>query len=139
MKHNTGHNACIKCSTFHLSSLGRTSCYDTYQERYQGLYKTSSKIFILICSIGALMSSFVIMLFTIQSRTPVVKSSDLKNTFVQLFLMTVFFITFPLLMIGRPNYHTYFARPVVVGFTFTIIVAILFVKVQKLLSIFKSK
>ena len=139
MKENTGTNPCIKCPEFYFSSIDRTNCYDPYQEVYLSIYKTSSKIFIIICSVGILLSMFVTILFIIHSKTPVVKSSDAQNTFLQLLLISLFFITFPFLMIGRPSYYICFARPIIVGFTFTIIVAILFVKVQKLLSIFKSK
>jgi len=59
-------------------------------------------------------------------------------TITQIAIFLFFFITFPIVMIGKPSDITCFLRPMVFGYTFNIVSCILLVKSMKLLRIFNT-
>ena len=93
------------------------------------------KIYFMM-SIGVVAVLFVSICFAIKRKTPVVKSSNIPMTCIQLFCQGLLYVA-PCMFIGKlnPLYCTF--RPVILGCLGTVIVGVVFTKVNFLLSIFQ--
>ena len=139
IKEEQSYGFCKPCKGINISNTERTKCYDPYVDEYLDYDDLVTILTLSVCGIGIIFSIMVIIVFIIFRKTPCVISSDYRISLFQLSVSIIFYIGYPLIMIGKPLKETCIARPIFVGFCFSLNIAITITKVQKLLFAFKAK
>lgn len=133
-----GNTKCIRCERGYKANANKTTCEDTYRVVYIRYHDTKSIMMLLFSFITCVAIATTIVLFNKYRLTPVMKSSNVPLTFLQLSCQFVLLITLPFIFIGRPHIWTCALRPITIGLLLTIATGITLSKVQSLLHVFKS-
>ena len=135
-KYGYGNHKCQSCPRRYIPSTDRTYC-SLVVRRSTDTHKYTTYF---LCSVGVLSCIVFIIIFTLNSDTPVVKSSDYKLCIIQIITHLLLFIQL-LLFTVHPHFYKFICilRPVGVGFLLTLVLSITFSKIQRLLFIFQAK
>ncbi|XP_057296262.1 vomeronasal type-2 receptor 116-like [Hydractinia symbiolongicarpus] len=134
-----GTQPCEPCSGLTIPVYDATSCYDPYKETFVD-YKNPTAIFALaLAGCGMCIALFIFMVFFKYRKTPCVKSTDSRRTFVQLINTIFFYPIFIMLVMTKPTIVTCTAIPFYVGLAFTLVCSITLAKTQRLLFAFQAK
>ena len=139
IKATYGSAMCKPCNNITVSNHARTVCIDPYRSIFLRYNSTPSYVAISISIVG-ITYGLIVMITLIRYRfTPVVKSFNLPLYLFQLTAHVLLFLMIPLGYIDKPNAIKCIFRNGSAGFLMVIICSVIFVKVQKLVFIFKSK
>jgi len=131
---------CLPCLHRTLSNDDQSGCYDPFIKIFLRFgNKIEEIIAIAVCCTGSLFSITVIVIFIILRKTPFVKAADLPSTVLHLILMSLIFITFPILFVGEPTQLKCTLQPIGVLLLCTCPTTIILMKSQKILVAFKTK
>ena len=139
IKATYGSTVCKPCNNITVSNHARTVCIDPYKSIFLRYNSTPGYVTISISIVGLTYSLIVIITLIRYRYTPVVKSFNLPLSLFQLAAHVLLFIMIPLIYISKPNAIKCLFRNGLAGFLMVIICSVIFVKVQKLVFIFKSK
>ena len=134
-----GNAKCKLCERGWISNTNKTYCIDTYRNLSSDLTDDSS---IIMLSVSCTMLSGIsssIFLFIKHRETPIIKSSNIILSFLQLTAHLLTVIVMPFLFIGEPNVHICILKPVCVGLLLTLSTAVTLSKTTTFLKIFQSK
>ena len=135
-KYEYGNHKCQSCPRRYIPSTDKTYC-SLVVRRVTDTHKYTTYF---LCAVGVLSCIVFIIIFILNSDTPVVKSSDYKLCIIQLITHLLLFIQL-LLFTVHPHSYKFICilRPVGVGFLLTLLLSITFSKIQRLLFIFQAK
>ena len=139
VKSYSGNGKSQQCLRGWLANRYKTMCFDTYINLSIRFTDESSVVMLSVS--GMLLSgiSSTIFLYIRYHETPVVKSSNLILSCIQLSSQLLLVIVMPFLFIGTPNTLIRSLRPVFVGLLLTISTSITLCKTRTLLRKFSSK
>jgi len=140
VKYENGSRACQKCGMYKKSNNARTRCVDKYTKHYLLSEKDwTGKVLLFLSVLLILFIMLCAFIFIRNIETPVVRSSDIKLSFMLLtgHLMVVVFLCF--MFFGLPTPTKCLLRPYFFGIPFTFIKALHISKLQKFLMIFYAK
>lgn len=137
VKSTTGQDNCRKCQEGYVSNVQRTNCVKLKSdylawENEEGISAT------LLAIIGLIISTGVLAVFFKYRDTAVVKASNRELSFVHLGCFLAIFVL-PFLMIGKPTVAGCTMLPLFFGIPFTLCTAIMLLKTDRLLRIFKAR
>ena len=139
VKLTKGLGRCFLCPDITKSNNERTKCVDPYNNNYLEWRNTSTIIPICLSVAGMLFCFLTIVLFIKFRSTPVVTSSNFISSFLQIISVLIFFMIFPVIIVGKPSTFCCKIQPIFVGLIFTLIIATLLTKVQNALTVFRAK
>ena len=138
VKLNIGNGICNPCSPGWLANINKTQCYDTYKNLALLFTDDSATLILSLSAILVVSISFTFFLYLKYRSTPVVKSSNLLLSVVQLVSQFVLAVIMPFIFIGTPNVSSCTLRPLLVGLLLTISASVTNSKTRTLLRIFDS-
>lgn len=132
-----GQNPCEKCEEGFVSNAPRTICVKLKSdylkwENAEGISTT------ILAVIGLIISNGVLAVFYKYRDTALVKASNRELSFVHLVCIVAIFVL-PFLMIGKPTVAGCTVLPLFFGIPFTLCTAIMLLKTDRLLRIFKAR
>lgn len=139
VKPMNGTSFCFICQDFTVPNIAKTHCYDPYKKMYIFLLSKTGIVITVNSAIGVGSVMFFILTHVRHKNTPVVRSSNYYLTLCQLLAHLFLFLLNPFSFIGEPYLIQCQLRHVLVGILFTSITSVTFLKVQKLLFLFKQK
>ena len=139
MKSTDSNDSCVKCHDKLIPNKEKTSCINPYHEEYLKLGDTFSWILLAMIIPTAIFNITAIVTFLKYRKTPIIKSSGMKSSCVQLVAHWLIFVEIFILFFGKVNDVLCVAQVVVSGNLLTIIMSITIGKTQKLLFAFQSK
>ena len=141
IKVSPGDSGCVPCPTGTVSDDLRTICIDPYTyiaHEMSTLEFVLASVFVLL---GGLFSTFGFFVFVVKRDTPVVRSSDIGLSLLHLFaLFSVFGLSNVLYTTTSANVSKghCIARNVVISVLYTLNVALVYTKTEKILVAFLS-
>ena len=141
IKVSPGDSGCVPCPTVTVSDDLRTICIDPYTyiaHEMSTLEFVLAAVFVLL---GGLFSTFGFFVFVVKRDTPVVRSSDIALSLLHLFaLFSVFGLSSVLYTTTSANVSKghCIARNVVISVFYTLNVALVYTKTEKILAAFLS-
>ena len=138
VKNQIGNKPCIPCARGWVAYTNKTICYDTYKNI--SLKFTDNSSLIMMLASGLMLSSLscTIFFFIKHNETPVVKSSNLILSSVQLVGQLLTVVMMPFLFIGEPNSKICVLRPICIGVFLTATTGVTMIKTRSLLRIFQK-
>ena len=133
----SGNHDCQACADGYISNTDRTGCVKV-DEDYLKWESPFSIIALVFCFLGLVMVLFTIAVFRKYSATAMVKASNRQVSMVHLTCHALLFLL-PLLYIGRPTVAVCIVRLNLFPVLFTFIMAIMFLKTDRIVRIFNSK
>ena len=137
-KSNHGENECTKCFSNFVSNINRTACEDPFKIDCLNLKDTKGRLIIAYSAISFSYSGFIILTFFHKRYSAVVKTGNFLLSTSQLTCHGLITIAIPFLYLGRPSNVTCSSRPAVIGFLFTFVASVTFVKTRKYIKVFSS-
>jgi len=135
----TGNGKCRRCPKLMTSDFERIRCYDAYTTVCNNIEKHNVKVSIVISVSGAMLSLLVLCTFYRHRDTPIVRSSDFKTTSFHLALLTVNFLINPFMFLTCPTKVSCTARPLIISWVNCACVAIMFIKSDRIVTVFNSR
>ncbi|XP_066932269.1 uncharacterized protein [Clytia hemisphaerica] len=136
----SGNTACQKCTgRYKIDNGKRTECIDPYTNRNIDFSNTEFVVLLALTVLGLTLTVFTMAVFLINRKTPIVSCSDYTISMIHMSIIGLILITIPLTFIGKPNFISCTARLCSMSVLYTINVAIVFIKSQKLLKAFLSR
>ncbi|XP_057291138.1 extracellular calcium-sensing receptor-like isoform X2 [Hydractinia symbiolongicarpus] len=129
-------NACVKCPKQAVPNKQQTEC-NFYKIKYQH-NNFESYVVYAVAGIGVSLTLFITTVFVYNRGTPLIKSSNMNMSIMQLLTHVLLFLL-ALLWIGMPTYWKCILGPGLTGFLYTINLSITLVKTQRFSRIFKSR
>ena len=139
MKSTHSNDSCVKCHDKLIPNKEKTSCINPYHDEYLKLGDTFSWILLAMIIPTAIFNITAIVTFLKYRKTPIIKSSGMNSSCVQLVAHWLIFVEIFILFFGKVNDVLCVAQVVVSGNLLTIIMSITIGKTQKLLFAFQSK
>jgi len=136
-KSTYGHDACTKCQEGFVSNAQRTSCVKLKSD-YLAWSNGEGISATVLSVIGLFISISVLAVFYKYRDTAVVKASNRELSFVHLGCIVAIFVL-PFVMIGKPTVAGCTVLPLFFGIPFTLCTAIMLLKTDRLLRIFKAR
>jgi len=134
-----GSGRCIVCPPLMFSTADGKSCYDPYVLKYNGIDDLLVAVNTILAGIGGGFCVWVLAVFVKFKDTPLVRCADFRTSVVHLLLILLCFLTYPPLFFSRPITIVCYLRPFVVCFVQASSSAVILVKSNRILTIFKSK
>ena len=134
-KNDIGNHECIKCPAMTIPNENRTHCVPLLAAHY---FVLNSFYVIFLCflsSAGIAVSMAIAIILCFHSKTPIVKSLNLRMSLVQLLSHVCLFIV-PVFFIGQPTYITCSLRHALLGFLLTVTISVTLIKTEYLLRVF---
>ena len=138
-KGNKGHGVCTKCPEYTFSSEDRSKCIDPYIPQYLWLELISVKLFLTLNAVGLLTCIFIMVVFFVYRKTPVVITSDYTLSQIHLTSFLINFASLPLVYLGIPQELTCMLKPILLSATSGVSLSIVVMKSHKMLRAYKSK
>ena len=138
-KNITGSGPCMACPPLMFSRMGGESYYDPYILKYNGIDGFLVAVNVIIAGIGGSFCVWVLVVFVKFKNTPLVRCADFRTSSVHLMLILLCFIAYPPLFFSRPVTIACYLRPFIVCFIQASSSALILVKSNRILMIFKSK
>lgn len=138
IKSKYGKDLCKRCEGFTRPNVNNSQCYDPFSDRYFNKENSIAVMLTLLSSFGAAFSLVIIIVFVRFRNTPIVRSSGMATSMLQLGCHLSLFIALPFLLLNKPTALKCFLQPVLFGLLLTIISALTLTKTQKLLYAFHA-
>ena len=139
MKSTDSNDSCVKCHDKLIPNKEKTSCINPYHDEYLKLGDSFSWILLAMIIPTAIFNITAIVTFLKYRKTPIIKSSGMNSSCVQLVAHWLIFVEIFILFFGKVNDVLCVAQVVVSGNLSTIIMSITIWKTQKILFAFQSK
>lgn len=137
VKATSGKGTCRKCQDGFVSNTQRTYCVKLKSD-YLAWGNGEGISTVVLAAIGLIISSWVLAVFYKYRDTAVVKASNRELSFVHLGCIVAIFVL-PFLMIGKPTEAGCTVLPLFFGIPFTLCTAVMLLKTDRLLRIFKAR
>ena len=137
VKNISGLSSCLECPIDTLSDLNKTHCLTLTPDH---LVWTEWRVVLMfsLALLGCTLVIFTGITFQCFSNTPIVRSSNIGLSYVQLTAHFLIFLT-PPLFVGMDSTHTCKARLYSSGVLLSVVISISFIKVTHLLTVFNIK
>ena len=135
-KNMTSNSICTKCPIKTDVNNNRTACLE-YRTVIIGYFSTEGYVLYGFVLFGLILTTSVIVLFAKNKNTPIVRSSNIPLTFIQLSAQSILFAS--LVTMLDVDIVKCTLNPIIHGFLYTLIHAILYAKAQYLLIIFQTQ
>ena len=138
-KSSYGSGECNQCKNITVPNNAKTYCIDPYKITFLRFSSAPGYVTIALSIVGLTYSVVIIGTFIKFRSTPVVRCFNLPLSILQLIAHLLLFLIIPLVFTEKPSNIKCLIRNGLVGLLMVIICSITFVKVQKLVFIFKCK
>ena len=136
IKAEAGSQLCKPCPSDFRSNGERTKCKD-HEKIFVTTSSRTAKVMYILITIGCCLVLCMALIFVINRKTPVVKSSIQNLLFIQLFGHFMLMLVL-ISLIGEPTYAKCQFSIYSIGLLYTLIMACIFTKAYKLLTVFQS-
>ena len=134
-----GNHECTPCKRGWTPNKRKTLCIDTYENKSLDLSGVEAIVMLFLSCLMFAFVSFCLYLFMKHKDTPIVKSSNLQLSVLQLLTQIAIVVTTPFVFMTKPSTILCMLRPSCVGVLFTIAFTITMSKLKALLRIFQSQ
>ena len=137
IKPEFGNQKCKICPNHHIPNVNRTQCisiehvYISYNDR------NAIRIYFFVTA-GVCVSTFLIVIFIIKRKTPVVRSSQFNISLLQ-FISFLLLNASMILFLVKPSKASCTIRASFHGFLLTLAISVTLLKTQKLLKVFRAR
>ena len=132
-----GQHKCTKCDEkFSLTNVNRTMCIPFTYQHYQ-IEGNNANIVFIFATFGGLYSAMILFVFAKYRKTPVVKSSNFPLSMIQIIFHAMQSLHLLISTLKQTQIVCIF-NAVTLGSIIKLIIAIHFVKINQLLTIFQS-
>ena len=138
-KSTVGHGKCQACLPGWIANKNKTKCYDTYKNLTIRFTDDSSVLMLSVSGVILSAISSSIFFYIKYNETPLVRSSNLILSCIQLSSQLLLVIILPFIFIGEPNTIICILRPTLIGILMTVSTSVTLSKTRTLLRIFNSK
>ena len=138
-KSNVGDGVCTDCPEFTVSTEDRSQCNDPYIKQYLWFELISVKLFLTANVVCLLTCAFIMIVFFIYRRTPVVVASDYTLSQVHLVSFLLNFASLPFVYLGIPHPLLCSLKPVLISATSGVSLSIIVMKSHKMMQAYKAK
>ena len=137
IKSSENQTSCTECPYNHISNKQHTRCITLKLNRI-GYHSTKAYVIYVLTSIGMIMTLPIIFTFIATRHTPVVRSSKLNSSLIQLSIHLLIFII-PYLFLGRDTKTKCICRAYCISTSFVLIIALSISKINHIVSVFNLK
>ena len=132
-------NYCQKCKGYLKPNGKRTKCFDPYTAVYLQINDQIVIVILIIVSCGIFLNVITLVTFICYKSTPVVRSSGLNESLLQLSVQLMLFIAMPVLFLNKPTWFRCFTQPLLVGDLLSVVTTVTMTKTIKALNAFKAR
>ena len=109
IKPNSGIHKSTECDGYFVSNEERTECVDPLQITYITINRISGRTALAISLIGGINTLLVLIVFILKSKTPIVRATDYKLTFIQIVVCFGIFLSLPIVYLGKLSFYKFYS------------------------------
>ena len=139
VKSSHGDGPCISCQGIFIANEYQTNCYDPYTLIKLRLFDQKPIIIFTFTAFAILLNIITTCILFINRNTPIGRIIDMKTSVLQLSVILILLCSLPVLFVGKNSSMACVVKLVAIFPLYTLVIAVIVVRSQKLLKAFNSK